>query len=143
MSGRLDHIRESLRNNKILFNTDRLYLEKLLESSFEFKDEEVPQSTLLPLVDKLIDSGAGDYGRLQSIHDALSKGRSLYQSDYNYVQRKLNELSSNTANLITDERTSDHTEETNQKSQRGYDNQRYNAKRLEFKSAYYRRFYTC
>ena len=33
---RLDNIRESLRNNKTLFTSDRIYVEKLLYSSIDF-----------------------------------------------------------------------------------------------------------
>ena len=104
-AGRLDNIRESLRNNKVLFNSDTRYLEKLLDSSIVFKYDETPQSPLLPHVKKLIDSGFGDYGRLQSIYDALLKGKSLYQSDYNYIQRKLDESSIKSGDIDNDEKT--------------------------------------
>ena len=73
-ASRLDNIRESLRHDKPLFNSDQLYLEKVLGSSFTIKDDvEISSSPLLPKVKKLIDSGSGDYGRLQSIHDLLFK----------------------------------------------------------------------
>ena len=110
--GRLDYIRESLRNNKVLFKSDRQYLESLLESYVEFKSPETQSSPLLPRVKKLIDSGSGDYGRLQSIYESLLKGKSLYQSDYNYVQKKFDDLSTtstyeghNTVDEITPQQT--------------------------------------
>ena len=102
-AGRLDNIRESLRRNKPLFNSDQLCLEKLLGSPIIFKNEEVFSDPLLPLVKKLIDSGTGDYGRLQSIYDLLLKGKSLYQSDQVYVKKKLDEISHDSTNLHVDE----------------------------------------
>ena len=102
--GRLDNIRESLRRNKPLFNSDQLYLEKLFGSPIIFKNEDIPPNPLLPLIKKLIDSGSGDIGRLQSIHDLLLKGKSLYQSDQVYLQKKLDETSSNSASLYVDEK---------------------------------------
>ena len=41
---RLDNIRESLRNNKTLFTSDRLYIEKILDSSVGFTHKVSPQS---------------------------------------------------------------------------------------------------
>ncbi|MDH3657567.1 MAG: hypothetical protein OEM77_05470, partial [Nitrosopumilus sp.] len=117
-AGRLDNIRESLRNNKTLFNSDTQYLEKLLESSIVFRYEEPPPSPLLPHVKKLIDSGSGDHGRLQSIYDSLLKGKSLYQSDSNYLQKKLNESSSESDEIPAVEKTTlTQTDDKNQSSQ--------------------------
>ncbi|MDH5569784.1 MAG: hypothetical protein OEX98_08355, partial [Nitrosopumilus sp.] len=115
---RLDNIRESLRQNKTLFTSDRLYVEKLLDSSITFTHKESSQNPLLSDVQKLIDTGSGDHGRLQSIYAALLQGRSLYQSDYNYVQRKLNEISDNFTNTgITEKTTLKQTDEQNSNSQ--------------------------
>ncbi|MDH3855342.1 MAG: hypothetical protein OES27_04375, partial [Nitrosopumilus sp.] len=116
-AGRLDNIRESLRHNKPLFNSDQLYLEKLLGSPIIFKNEDVSPNPLLPLVKKLIDSGSGDYGRLQSIYDLLLKGKFLYQSDQIYLQKKLDETSHDSASLHVDEKvTLAETKDENQSS---------------------------
>ncbi|MDH3486723.1 MAG: hypothetical protein OEL82_01590, partial [Nitrosopumilus sp.] len=115
---RLDNIREYLRNNKRLFTSDRLYVEKLLDSSINFTRKESPQNPLLPHVKKLIDSGFGDHGRLQFIYNALLQGKSLYQSDHNYVQRKLNEIPNNSTNTHIDKKiTIEQTDRQNLSSQ--------------------------
>ncbi|MDH3191773.1 MAG: hypothetical protein OEM18_03695, partial [Nitrosopumilus sp.] len=115
--GRLDHIRESLKNKKILFNSDRRYLEKMLDSYFEFKNNNTSNSELLPLIKNLIESDTGDHGRLQSIYDVLSKGKSLYQSDYNYLQIKLNESSKNNTLITSEKITSNQNEKKNLQQQ--------------------------
>jgi len=102
-SGRLDNIRQSLKYNRPLFNSDQQYLQKLLGSPIVLKnDEDVSPDPRLPLVKKLIDSGSGDYGRLQSIYDLLLKGKSLYQSDQIYLQKKLDELYDDSSTLSVD-----------------------------------------
>ncbi|MDH3766084.1 MAG: hypothetical protein OER82_09775, partial [Nitrosopumilus sp.] len=100
--GRLDNIRQSLKDNRPLFNSDQQYLQKLLGSPIVLKNEDVSPDPRLPLVKKLIDSGSGDYGRLQSIYDLLLKGKSLYQSDETYLQKKLDEISDDSASLGVD-----------------------------------------
>ena len=100
--GRLDNIRQSLKQDRPLFNSDQQYLQKLLGSPIVLKNEDVSPDPRLPLVKKLIDSGSGDYGRLQSIHDLLLKGKSLYQSDQTYLQKKLDEISDDSASLHVD-----------------------------------------
>ena len=117
-ASRLDNIRESLRRNKPLFNSDQLYLEKILGSTFVIKEkEEISPDPLLPKVKKLIDSGSGDYGRLQSIYDLLLNGKSLYQSDLNYLQKKLEEIEDNSDVSHDDEKaTSAETVNDNQPS---------------------------
>ena len=100
--GRLDNIRQSLKHNRPLFNSDQQYLQKLLGSPIVLKNEDISPDPRLPLVKKLIDSGSGDYGRLQSIHDLLLKGKSLYQSDEIYLQKKLDEISDDSTSLGVD-----------------------------------------
>ena len=92
--GRLDSIRQAIQNNRILFNSDRQYLDKLLDFAPMTKTSKVSQNTnpFLLKVKRLIDSGIGDYGRLQYIYEFIQNGKSLYQSDYDYLQRKLSEL---------------------------------------------------
>ncbi len=88
--GRLYHILEFLKNNKSLYRSDATYLENKLNSSFSVVDESKEENSLLPKVRDLIDSGNGDSGRLQSIYDALSNNKSLYNSDSIYLESKLN-----------------------------------------------------
>ena len=49
----------------------------------------VEENELLPRIKELIDSGNGDPGRLQSIYDALSNNKQLYNSDADYLESKL------------------------------------------------------
>ena len=90
--GRLDNIRESLRKGKTLFNSDMQYLENLLGPFVQSEPKEIHPDPLLPMVEKLIEAGTGDPGRLQSIHDSLLKGKPLFHSDENYL-KKLEESS--------------------------------------------------
>ena len=91
-AGRLYYIMEFLKNNKPLYRSDKIYLENKLESSFSMEDEPVEENELLPKIQELIDSGNGDPGRLQSIYDALSKNKQLYNSDANYLKSKLHPM---------------------------------------------------
>ena len=91
-AGRLYYIMEFLKNNKPLYRSDKIYLENKLESSFSMEDEPVEENDLLPKIQELIDSGNGDSGRLQSIYDALSKNKQLYNSDANYLESKLHSM---------------------------------------------------
>ncbi|MGH1569169.1 MAG: chromosome segregation protein SMC, partial [Nitrosopumilus sp.] len=89
-AGRLYHILEFLKNNLPLYHSDKIYLEKKLDSSFSVKDEPQEENTLLPKIKELIDSGNGDLGRLQFIYDAVSNDKPLYRSDSIYLESKLN-----------------------------------------------------
>jgi hypothetical protein len=96
-AGRLYHILEFLKNNRPLYHSDKIYLEKKLNSSFSVENEPQEENTLLPKIKELIDSGNGDLGRLQSIYDAVSNNKPLYRSDSIYLESKLNPLSENIA----------------------------------------------
>lgn len=88
--GRLYHILESLKNNKTLYHSDQVYLESKLNSEFSIHDE--PNSLPKDLLDKIsfmIDSGLGDAGRLQHIHDMILNNKTLYHSDQKYLESKL------------------------------------------------------
>ena len=87
--GRLYHILESLKNNRTLYHSDKMYLEKKLDSSFSVEEEPVQENALLPKIKDLIDSGTGDLGRLQHIYDVLLNNRTLYASDSKYLESKL------------------------------------------------------
>jgi len=61
--GRLEFIRESIRKNKYLFNSDRNYLQKLLENTTDLFEENpsiLHENNFLPFVEKLMDAGIGD-----------------------------------------------------------------------------------
>ena len=66
----------------------KIYLAHL----YNLEPEEFHPDPLLPLVEKLIEEGTGDPGRLQSIHNSLLKGKPLFHSDENYL-KKLEESS--------------------------------------------------
>ena len=89
-AGRLYHILEFLKNNKPLYQSDKIYLENKLESSFSVEEEHVEVNPILPKIKELIDSGNGDPGRLQYIYDTLANDKTLYHSDSIYLQSKLN-----------------------------------------------------
>ena len=90
--GRLFHILEFLKRGKPLFNSDQIYLEGKLQAKFSTEEEEEEpevENPLLPQVQELINAGAGDPGRLQYIFDRLAQNRTLFNSDQNYLDSKL------------------------------------------------------
>ena len=89
-SGRLYHILEFLKNKKTLYNSDQIYLENKLDTSFSLKEESVIENEFLPKIQHLIDAGNGDPGRLQHIYDTLENNKPLYYSDHIYLESKLN-----------------------------------------------------
>ena len=111
-AGRLYHILEFLKNKKPLYVSDQIYLENKLEASFSTEDEEpVSENTLLPKVQKLIDIGNGDPGRLQYIYDMLANNKPLYHSDAIYLDSKsqsLTEESDVVKNKFTTSSTQEH-----------------------------------
>lgn len=88
-AGRLYHILEFLKNSKPLYQSDKVYLENKLQTSFSVEEELVEENKLLPRIKELIDSGDGDPGRLQYIYDTLLDNKHLYHSDANYLELKL------------------------------------------------------
>ncbi|EIJ64908.1 hypothetical protein BD31_I0867 [Candidatus Nitrosopumilus salaria BD31] len=88
-AGRLYHILESLKNNRPLYNSDQVYLENKLNSSFIVEVEKIEDNPLLPKIQRLIDLGHGDPGRLQHIYDMLLNHKPLYKSDKLYLETKL------------------------------------------------------
>lgn len=91
-AGRLYHILECLKNNRILYHSDQVYLENKLNSSFSVEEEPDNESDTLSKIQQLIDDGKGDPGRLQHIYDMLANNKHLYHSDIVYLESKLNSL---------------------------------------------------
>jgi len=91
-SGRLNHILEFLKNNRPLYQSDQIYLENILNSTFSVEEGPMLENTLLPKVKELIDSSNGDPGRLQHIYDFIENNRPLYCSDQEYLESKLRTL---------------------------------------------------
>ncbi|MEJ2261560.1 MAG: hypothetical protein P8X83_07910, partial [Nitrosopumilaceae archaeon] len=90
-TGRLAHILDTIKNHKNLYQSDKAFLERKLDAQFSLEKEE-PQNEnpILSKIQKLIESGQGDTMRLKHIHDTISKGKHLYQSDQKYLEEKLN-----------------------------------------------------
>ena len=88
-TGRLYYILEFLKNNRSLYHSDQVYLEKKLGSSFSVEEEPILENNTLPKVQQLIDTGNGDAGRLQHIYDMLANNKPLYYSDQVYLESKL------------------------------------------------------
>ena len=88
-AGRLYHILESLKNNRPLYNSDQVYLENKLNFSFIVEAEKIEDNPLLPKIQRLIDLGHGDPGRLQHIYDMLLNHKPLYKSDKLYLETKI------------------------------------------------------
>ena len=88
-AGRLSHILEFLKHNRVLYYSDHTYLEHKLNSSFSTIEEPSKENTILPKIQQLIDTGNGDLGRLQHIYDMIANEKSLYHSDQVYLETKL------------------------------------------------------
>ena len=95
-AGRLYHILEYLKNKKPLYQSDQIYLEHKLNSSFDIDEEFVEDNDLVSKINTLIDSGNGDPGRLQHISDMIKDNKTLYHSDIQYLESKLHPSVSNT-----------------------------------------------
>ena len=93
--GRLYHILEFLKNKKMLYKTDRTYLETKLNSSFEVEEKIIEdvktedEKELLPQIKKLIKNKDGDVGRLQHISDMIIQHRELFRTDLDYLKSKI------------------------------------------------------
>ena len=90
--GRLYHILEFLKNNRELYQSDQKYLESKLNSHVSLNEkvsESNNNSPLLSQIQKLLETGNGDPGRLQHIYDMISNDKPLYHSDLVFLESKL------------------------------------------------------
>jgi len=100
-TGRLSFIKESLENNKRLFNSDQKYLDSKL-AHVEIPEEPAPkEENLIESIRELINSGIGDPGRLEHIYRTLDRGKELFKSDQKYLDEKLEFKEKKFAQVIT------------------------------------------
>ena len=112
-TGRLAHILEAIKNNKKLYKSDQAFLEAQLGTEFSLEEEkQIPENKILVRIQDLINSGQGDHMRLKHIHDTISRGKYLYQSDQKYLEDKLN------SKIIEDEIKTKETKSTYQQTER-------------------------
>ncbi len=89
-TGRLEHILETIKNKRHLYDSDKIFLEQMLGISFSLDEEkQIPENKILAKIQKLIDEEIGDSMRLKHIHDTISGGKALYQSDQQYLENQL------------------------------------------------------
>ena len=86
--GRLEHISDFLKKNKPLYNTDKKYLEKKINSKIIIVEKKkiIKKESESEQIKKLIESGKGDPGRLEHIQTMLKKQKKLYESDKQYLE---------------------------------------------------------
>ena len=92
-AGRLNHILESLNNDKELSNSDQNYLENKFEELDAIDDsDEISASPIdltseqsVELISKIIETGVGDTSRLRYILHSINQGKSLFSSDKNFL----------------------------------------------------------
>jgi len=100
--GRLQSIQDYLRRGKQLYNSDKIYLEKI-----SIPVEPTPVSLnsdrfiLLAALEQIIQWRLGDTGRLLHIYQTIQKRRHFYKSDENYLKTKLKSLFEN--NIISED----------------------------------------
>ena len=87
-TGRLNHIIDFINNEKPLYKTDKIYLEKKLNSKVEIPVKKIIPKEENPInkIKKLIELGEGDPGRLEHITIMLKNEKILYQSDKQYLE---------------------------------------------------------
>ena len=92
--GRLRYIFESLQKGRPLFNSDRVYLERKIHAKTEILPPKPPsgRDELVKAIKKIIDWKVGDPGRLNYMLSAVKKGKELFQTDLNYLDKKLESL---------------------------------------------------
>lgn len=82
--GRLRHILNSIKNNKVLAKSDKQYLEEKVEQEYT-ADETQPPEQSIDFISKLVSEGFGDSNRLRYILHSLKQGKTIHASDKNYL----------------------------------------------------------
>ena len=103
-TGRLSFIKECIEKNKSLFRSDQKYIEtKFANMSLPSSDEKIPERETLASINELLKNGIGDAGRLQHIYNMLEAGKTLFKSDREYLEHKLDSLEQNTSFIPVNE----------------------------------------
>ena len=87
-TGRLNHIIDFINNEKPLYKTDKIYLEKKLNSKVVIPAKKIipKEENTVNKIKKLMELGEGDPGRLEHITIMLKNEKTLYQSDKQYLE---------------------------------------------------------
>ena len=87
-TGRLNHIIDFINNEKPLYKTDKIYLEKKLNSKIVITPKKnIPkEDNTLSKIKKLMETGKGDPGRLEHISITIENEKILYESDRQYLK---------------------------------------------------------
>jgi chromosome segregation ATPase len=87
--GRLNHIYSMLKGGRPPYASDKKYLDSKLAQEIGLVQKVQVDENITSQIQRLIDSGNGDVGRLQFILESLKQGKSLYKSDQQYLDAKL------------------------------------------------------
>jgi len=87
-TGRLQHIIDFLNKGKPLYKTDKIYLEKKLNSTIKISPKKIihEENTSIIQIKELMKKGKGDTGRLQHIINTLQNKKPMYLSDGVYLE---------------------------------------------------------
>ena len=87
-TGRLNHIIDFINNEKVLYKTDRIYLENKLNSKIVITPKKIAPEIepISEQIKKLIKNGKGEPGRLEHISTMVKNEKKLYKSDKQYLE---------------------------------------------------------
>ncbi|MGI0003786.1 MAG: hypothetical protein ACREAX_00670, partial [Candidatus Nitrosotenuis sp.] len=83
--GRLNHILALLREGRRLFQSDEKYLDVKLAQELGIIPKPKRDENLIERIQRLVDAGHGDTGRLKFILEVLRHGKPLYKTDQIYL----------------------------------------------------------
>lgn len=88
--GRLNFIKNCIQKNKVLYNSDKIYLFEKIGGKISIEDE-IPLKNieLITTIKNIMECGIGDSGRLHFILNSIQKNKSLYASDQKYIDEKI------------------------------------------------------
>ena len=89
--GRLRYIYEFLQKGRVLYRSDRIYLEKKINAEIVIDKPKEPseEETVLRNIQNLLDLKIGYPERLQFMKNCLQKNKKLFQTDQKYLDEKL------------------------------------------------------